>query len=173
LNKVPSSGRLLSLDVTEEAAGYDQAASQHPSSRAYARGTAKTLGMTLDPASARTPPSVLVASQSEGFVQGLAQFLEPSAVRVNDVMELLRALSGVGESRCVIVLDCRKPSIRPIALAALADELPANIQVVLWGAGPALRFQLARLSPTASAWLNCSQDDDLQSVALRCEALVG
>jgi hypothetical protein len=37
--------------------------------------------------------------------------------------------------RAVIVLDCKRASIRPVALAALTEELPTTVQVVLWGAG--------------------------------------
>ena len=120
-----------------------------------------------------TAARVFVASQSQSFVHGLAHFLEPETIRIDDVMDLLHALNESRGYRTVIVLDCKRPSVRPVALAALAEELPANVQVVLWGAGSALRYQLAHLSPSASTWLNCSEDDDLQAVALRCEALVG
>jgi len=171
LNKVPSSN--YREPVTE---AYPDSAeclsSERPSSQDYERGVSNALGMAAR-APVEAAPRVFVASQSQTFVHGLAHFLEPQAIQVDDVMELLKALGEAPEARSVIVLDCRRPSIRPIALAALADELPPNVQVVLWGASKGLRYQLARLSPSASSWLNCSEDDDLQSVALCCESLVG
>lgn len=147
--------------------------SERPSSQAYARGTARALGAPIDPGDAQTPPRVLVASESLTFVKGLAHFLAPQARRVVDAMQLLQALNEAGMVRSVVVLDCRRPSIRPIALAALAEELPTHVQVMLWGASQALRQQLAQVSPAARFWVTCDEGDDLQAVAQRCEAIVG
>jgi hypothetical protein len=120
-----------------------------------------------------TPPKVFVASQSLTFVKGLEHFLEPPTARAEDVISLLAALSELKDAPAVIVLDCRRPSIRPMALAILADELPPNVQVMLWGAEAELRYQLEQLSPGVSRWLSCHQDDDLQAVARKCSAVVG
>ena len=169
--KLESSSRLTPYQVDEfPESSTHKVESQRPVSQPYERGTASVFGMRGSQASSAR---VFVASQSQRFVHGLAHFLEPETIRIDDVMDLLHALNDAQGYRAVIVLDCKRPSIRPVALAALAEELPASVQVVLWGAGSALRYQLARLSPSASTWLNCSEDDDLQSVALRCEALVG
>jgi hypothetical protein len=170
--KLESGSRLTPYQGSEdfpESSSY-KLESQRPASQPYERGTASVFGMR---GSQGSSARVFVASQSQSFVHGLAHFLEPETIRIDDVMELLHALNDARGYRAVIVLDCKRPSIRPVALAALAEELPATVQVVLWGAGSALRYQLAHLSPSASTWLNCSEDDDLQSVALRCEALVG
>src|SRR5690606_27090371 len=175
LSKIPSSGRLRPLGATEEwplPESSEQLNSQRPCSQAYRRGTSRVLGMPVEDTVSGNLPRVLVVSQSETFLRGLRQFLQVEAWSVKDVMELLQALSLVAETRSVIVVDCRKPSIRPIALAALADELPQGVQVVLWGARPTLRYQLAAVSAAARDWLNCSSEDGFQSVASRCEALV-
>lgn len=170
-NFVPphSGSRLRSLHETSER---DDAASQRPSSQAYNRGTARALGMSID---SDTPalPKVFVASQSLTFVKGLEHFLEPPAARAEDVISLLAALNDLKDTPAVIVLDCRRPSIRPMALAILADELPVNVQVMLWGADASLRSQLEQLSPGVARWLSCEQCDDLQTVALKCSAFVG
>lgn len=147
-------------------------ASQRPASQAYTRGTARALGMPTD-GDALAPPKVFVASQSLTFVKGLEHFLEPAAARAEDVISLLAALNDLKGNPAVIVLDCRRPSIRPMALAVLADELPASVQVMLWGADAELRYQLEQLSPGVARWLSCGQDDNLQTVAQKCSALVG
>ncbi len=176
LGKVAAQGarpkRPANLDATLPESS-ERPVSQRPQSQDYARGTAQALGMPGGLRSdAGAKPQVFVASQSQTFVTGLAQFLEPELVRVDDIMMLLRGLHHAGDARSVIVLDCRRPSIRPVALAALAEELPSRVRVVLWGAKTALRYQLAQLSPATTAWFNLSVDEDLESVALRCEALV-
>lgn len=169
-NPVPphSGARLRPLQDLAEREG---AASQRPTSQAYTRGTARALGMPLD--SDSPPPKVFVASQSLTFVKGLEHFLEPPAARAEDVISLLAALNDLKDTPAVIVLDCRRPSIRPMALAILADELPVTVQVMLWGADVTLRSQLEQLSPGVARWLSCEQDDDLQMVADKCSALVG
>lgn len=171
MNPVPphSGSRLTPLQEISES---ESAASQRPASQAYTRGTARVLGMSLD-SDPPTPPKVFVASQSLTFVKGLEHFLEPPAARAEDVISLLAALNELKDMPAVIVLDCRRPSIRPMALAILADELPRNVQVMLWGADMTLRCQLEQLSSGVTRWLSCNQDDDLQTVALKCSAVVG
>ena len=159
------------LRPLQEASEREGVASQRPTSQAYARGTARALGMPID--SDPLPPKVFVASQSLTFVKGLEHFLEPPTARAEDVISLLAALNDLKDAPAVIVLDCRRPSIRPMALAILADELPANVQVMLWGADAALREQLEQLSPGVSRWLSCNQEDDLQAVARKCSDFVG
>lgn len=164
-----SGSRLRPLQESPDREGI---ASQRPSSQAYARGTARALGMPIDN-DVPTPPKVFVASQSLTFVKGLEHFLEPPTARAEDVISLLAALNDLKDAPAVIVLDCRRPSIRPMALAILADELPPNVQVMLWGAEAELRYQLEQLSPGVARWLSCNQDDDLQAVARKCSAVVG
>jgi len=160
------------LRPLQEQAEHEGAASQRPASQAYTRGTARALGMSLETESPQSP-KVFVASQSLTFVKGLEHFLEPPAARAEDVISLLAALNDLKGMSAVIVLDCRRPSIRPMALAILADELPLNVQVMLWGADAALREQLEQLSPGVARWLGCEQDDDLQTVARKCGDVVG
>ena len=171
VGRVPphSGSRLRPLQEPAEREGI---ASQRPSSQAYARGTARALGLSID-SEVPAPPKVFVASQSLTFVKGLEHFLEPPTARAEDVISLLAALNDLKDAPAVIVLDCRRPSIRPMALAILADELPPNVQVMLWGAEAELRYQLEQLSPGVSRWLSCNQDDDLQAVARKCSAFVG
>jgi len=171
----PHSGsrlRPLQDSLDREAPASQRPASQRPASQAYTRGTARALGMHTD-FDAPSPPKVFVASQSLTFVKGLEHFLEPAAARAEDVISLLAALNDLKDTPAMIVLDCRRPSIRPMALAVLADELPANVQVMLWGADAELRYQLEQLSPGVARWLSCDQDDNLQTVAQKCSAFVG
>lgn len=149
----------------------DGIASQRPASQAYARGTARALGMSLG--GEETPkPRVFVVSQSMTFVKGLEHFLEPAAARIEDVFGLLAAVNELGDARAVIVLDCKRPSIRPMALAILADELPPNVLVMLWGTDRTTRLQLEQLSPGVARWHSCNETDDLQAVARHCTAVV-
>lgn len=146
-------------------------ASQRPASQAYARGTARALGMPGGEEEA-IKPRVFVISQSMTFVKGLEHFLEPTAARIDDVFGLLAAVNELDGARAVIVLDCKRPSIRPMALAILADELPRNVLVMLWGADRAMRLQLEQLSSGVARWHSCNESDDLQAVARHCSAAV-
>jgi len=74
--------------------------------------------------------------------------------------------------RTVLLLDCRSPSVRPVSVAALAEELPPTLRVVLWGASPELRSRLLSVSPRCQSWIGIAQDTSLEDLAGRCAILV-
>ncbi|MEB2311252.1 MAG: hypothetical protein OZ921_01670 [Sorangiineae bacterium] len=119
-------------------------------------------------------PRVLVLSRDADTVQRLSAWLEPQAVAVpvGGLRRLLDELDGVGRERVAILFDCRSPPIRATALAALADELPAAAQVVLWGASGDLTRALLAISPKTIDWVNCRGDARAKDVAERCSLLV-
>ena len=148
-----------------------------PSSAELPRGTAATLGVRgASPSSSpsRRLPTVLVATQDATLARKLSQWLDPhvAVARVQNLMSLLQDVTAAGEIRVVIVLDCNQPSIRPIALAAVADDLPSNAEVVLWGATPDLEREILMISSRTGEWLACSSETSAKDVAGRCAQLV-
>lgn len=149
-----------------------------PSSNAYPRGTAEAIGVrgTRTPQQAvnRKLPYVLVATQEVRLVQQLSAWLDPRAavMRVRGLLPLIQSLEDASGSRLVIILDCQRPSIRPTALAALAEELPPDTQVVMWGATPEMEQQVVLVSEQARAWFVCSAHAEAKDVAERCVELI-
>lgn len=148
-----------------------------PVSADYPRGTAETFGMvdvTTSMAPSRRLPFVLVATQDVNLVRKLAAWLDPRAavVRVRSAAALIHDLENAADTRSVIVLDCTNPSIRPVALAALADDLPQHTQVVLWGATSEVEEQLRGVLPVRSRWITINGAAQPKDVAARCAELV-
>lgn len=143
-----------------------------PSSASYPRGTAETLGVGGVPG--QKLPFVLLASQDARLVQQLSSWLDPKAavVRVRGVLPLLHHIEDAGGSPLVIILDCQKPSVQPRALAALADELPADTRVVMWGASTEVEEQVVSLSERARSWFVCSAHAEAKDIAERCAQLL-
>lgn len=119
-------------------------------------------------------PHVLVMTRDTNLVERLGGWLERRAqvVGVHGVFPLLKDLEATAGLRTVIVLDCKNPSVRPTALAALADEL-GDVQVVLWGAGERTERAVFSVSPRTRTWINVREDVPAREVAERCALLVG
>jgi len=117
---------------------------------------------------------VLVATEDATLARKLSQWLDPhvAVARAKSLISLLQDVTEAGDNRVVIVLDCNQPSIRPIALAALAEDLPSNTEVVLWGATPDLEREILMISSRTGEWLACSSDTSAKDVAGRCAQLV-
>lgn len=148
-----------------------------PSSDQLPRGTAETLGLagaTPSDRPAALAPYVLVATRDATLGRKLSQWIGKSVavMRVRSVMALAKDLDSLGTSRVVIVLDCNQPSIRPSALAALADDLPFGTRVVLWGATAEIRRELRIVSPRTNEWLEVDAGASARDVAGRCADLV-
>lgn len=153
---------------------------QAPTSRDYPAGTASTLGIvsSAPPPSVRSGrrlPLVFVATRDIELVGRFGAWLDPRAavVRVSRLVDLLLDLQDARDRHIVIVVDGHVSPIRPEALAALSDELPDNVRVMLWGGSAAHAAQLAQWFPRVSEWLICADDTTLADVAERCAELVG
>jgi hypothetical protein len=150
-----------------------------PSSAPYPRGTASAFGLggaELGPASVRELPFVLVATLDTNLVSKLAAWLDPRAavLRVRNAASLLHDLENAAGARSVIVLDCVQPSLRPVALAALAEDLPATTRIVLWGATTEIEAQVRALAmvPSVTRWIVVPSTALPKEVAARCAELV-
>jgi hypothetical protein len=148
-----------------------------PASHVYPNGTASALGLegSAAPAS-RIPTRVFLATRHSRFEARLAALVNErtEVIRIDDVMDLLRHLNEGPARNPVLVVDCLHSSLRPIALAALADDLPGDVRVILWGASTSLRAQIAQLAPVVESWIVIeSRGDDLRTLALRCESQGG
>lgn len=145
----------------------------------YPAGAADTLGFAgASPESAtlaKDRPYVLVATTDLTLPGRLTPWLDEAAevVVVSSVRELVKDLDALDEARIAILIDCRRPSLRPTAVAALADELPPNVRVVLWGASVEQERGVLAVSPNASRWIVLQADVRPKEIAKRCADLVG
>jgi hypothetical protein len=150
-----------------------------PSSKNYPLGTAHALGVigtaSVEPGNARRTPLVLVASTNPDLVRNFGAWLDPRATvqRVPGVIGLLQELAGCAERKAVIVLDARSPSLRPLSLAAIAEELPPSVRVVLWGVGSDVYAKMLAVSGTVAKWLVCGTESPTAEVVAQCARLVG
>jgi hypothetical protein len=118
---------------------------------------------------------VLVASIDAVLLQRLTPWLDSTAelMQVVSVRELVRDLEVLADSRVVLLVDCRRPSVRPTAIAALADELPTTVSVVLWGPNEEQERAILAVSPAVRRWLTVHADVRPKELASRCAELVG
>lgn len=146
-----------------------------PSSAQHPRGTAQALGVIgTSQAPGRPLPLVLVATSDSSLARRFSALLDPRAEvrRVRNAAALVQEISDAGSARSVVVLDCNEPSIRPIALAALADDLPMPTRVIIWGASDEVRSELCLVSERAACFLYTGPESDPRDVADQCAELV-
>lgn len=115
-------------------------------------------------------PLVIVATRDARLVKTLTEWMHDRAevIRVTNVLDLVQHAAAPG---ALVVLDCHRPAVRPVAAAALAEELPEATRVVLWG--PSLDDELAvqAISPATTRWIRCEAAAPA-SLAKRCVELV-
>jgi hypothetical protein len=126
-------------------------------------------------AAARRLPVVFVATRDIELVRRFGAWLDPRAavVRVSRLIDLLLDIQDAGDRKTVIVIDGHLPPIRPEALAALSEELPENVRVVLWGGPPQVATRLSELFPRVAEWLVCESETPLADLVDRCAEIVG
>jgi hypothetical protein len=153
--------------------------SEPPSSRNYPLGTAATLGVlgtaSVSAGGASQLPLVLVATSQPDLLRTFSAWLDPRAIvqRVANLLSLLSELSSVSERRVVVVIDARSPSVKPLSLAAIADDVPASARVVLWGMNQEGYARMLRMSGAVSNWLLCDSACPTSEVVAQCVRLVG
>jgi len=149
-----------------------------PVSGDFPSGTAEALGMQEESskgASARRLPIIFVATRDPELVRRFTTWLDPRAVvvRVARLIDLLLDLDDIGSRRTVIVFDQRRPPFRPEALAGVAEELPEDSRVLLWGTSREAQTELTRVSTRVTRWIACPEGMPLADVVDRCAELVG
>jgi hypothetical protein len=148
-----------------------------PTSADYPRGTAEALGVygtrSITP-QAIIRPVVLVASADPDLVHCFQAWLELRATveQVTGATALLARLPTV-ETRAVVVLDGKHPSIRPLTLAALADEFPRGVDVVLWGVQMHVHARMCGISAMTERWLVCGLSSTADEVVAECAKILG
>jgi hypothetical protein len=152
-------------------------APSHPTSADYPRGTAKALGVigtrSITP-KASVRPVVLIASTDAHLVNTFRSWLELRATvePVTGASALLERLPTV-ETRAVIVLDGKNPGVRPLTLAALADEFPRGVDVLLWGVPTHVHARMCGISATTEGWLVCGGSSTPDEVVAECAKILG
>jgi hypothetical protein len=133
------------------------------------------VGLSSMTEATRASAHVLVASIDALLLQRLTPWLDATAelMQVVSVRELVRDLEVLADSRVVLLVDCRRPSVRPTAIAALADELPTTVSVVLWGPNDEQERAILAVSPAVRRWITVQADVRPKELAFRCAELVG
>jgi len=149
-----------------------------PMSTDYPRGVAKALGVigtaSVDPGSAGRP-LVLLASSDPELVRLFTAWLDLRAhvEETSGAKQLVMRLADLDGKRAVIVLDGKHPGVRPLTLAALADELPAGTTVILWGVQPHLHARMCTISALAEKWTVYGGDATSNEVVAECAKIFG
>ena len=89
------------------------------------------------------------------------------------VLAILNEVNQAEGRRMVVLYDARSPSIRPVALAALAEDLPDSARVVLWGVSSETYNQMLGVSSGVAKWLVCGKDFTTHDVVAQCARIVG
>jgi hypothetical protein len=148
-----------------------------PTSADYPRGTARVLGVigtrSVTPTES-VHPVVLLASTDAELIRSFQSWLELRATvePVTGASALLARLATV-ETRAVIVLDGKNPGIRPLTLAALAEEFPPGVEVILWGVPMHVHARMCGISATTEGWLVCGGSSTTDEVVARCAKILG
>jgi hypothetical protein len=148
-----------------------------PTSADYPRGTAKVLGVigtrSVTPTES-VRPVVLLASTDEELIRAFRSWLELRATvePVTGASALLARLPTV-ETRAVIVLDGKNPGVRPLTLAALAEEFPRGVEVLLWGVPMHVHARMCGISATTEGWLVCGGSSTTDQVVAECAKILG
>jgi len=149
-----------------------------PVSADYPAGTATALGVigtaSVDPSSGGRPLVYVVSTDPE-LLRVFRAWLDMRAKvePVGSVRELVVKLGANEAVRVVVVLDGKNPAIRPLALAALAEELNERTQVLLWGVAPHLHAKMRNVSAVTEKWLVYGADATTNELVARCAKLVG
>jgi hypothetical protein len=171
-------GRARDHEIVGEARGARRGALGQPVSADFPAGTASALGVigtaSVEP-SADGRPRIFVATTDAELHRVFGAWLDQRAnvESVSGVRELLMKLGAGGASRAVIVLDGKNPSIRPLALAALAEELDETIQVLLWGVAQHVHAKMRNVSAITEKWLVYGTEATPKDLAARCVRIVG
>jgi hypothetical protein len=109
------------------------------------------VGATSIPGPEPTPLLVAVTGDAD-LVQALEERARDRfALRVvADVLDLAVAASLA--RRVAVLVDCRRPSVRPVAVAALADELPSTATVLLWRPSVDDERAVQTVAPESALW---------------------
>jgi hypothetical protein len=164
--------------TTRTAPSPQRPAVPQPTSTDYPRGTAAALGVigttSLKPtASAR--PTIFVATTDatlHGFFQAWLD-LRAAVEPVSSATALMTRVSEIGSTRAVVVLDGRNPSIRPLSLAALGEELPPETKVVLWGVPTHVHAKMCSVSVLAERWLVYAGQTTPDELVAECARILG
>jgi len=173
---VPGKG---SVDPPAEPAqkGVTTGAPLHPRSDDYPRGTAAVLGVigtVSGQPTASSRPAVFVATTDTALLRFFQAWLDlrASVEPVPNASSLLGRLTEVSGTRAVVVLDGKNPSIRALTLAALAEELPDEASVVLWGVPTHVHARMCSITSLAEKWLVCAGHATPDEVVAECARLI-
>jgi hypothetical protein len=140
-----------------------------PAPSSDASRTARALAASATDA----PALVLVATGDSALLGTLVEaFEDRGEVRaVTTPIGVVRHLDESRGRRTIVVVDGKRPSIRPAALAVLLEEAP-RLQVVLCRAAIALEQVVLAASPAAARWLVYREPTPVDHVAAECVRLV-
>jgi hypothetical protein len=171
-------GREREGEIVGEARGARRGALGQPVSADFPAGTASALGVIGTASVEPSPggrPRVFVASTDPELYRVFGAWLDTRATveLLTGVRELVVKLTANAPARSVIVLDGKNPSIRPLALAALAEELGDDFQVLLWGVAQHVHAKMRNISAATEKWLVYGTEATPNELVDRCVKIVG
>ena len=149
-----------------------------PASADFPKGTASVLGVigTASVAPGSAPrPIVLLATSDPNRLRSFHAWLERRAnvKGIEGASALIAALEANRSARIVVVLDGKNPGVRPLTLAALADEMPEQVAVLLWGLPPHVHAKMRGVSARTERWTLHSGDMTTEELVASCAEIVG
>ena len=91
---------------------------------------------------------------------------------VEEAIVIARCEAQYLRVRVVVVIDARSPSVKPLSLAAIADDVPPSARVVLWGMNRDGYARMLRMSGAVCDWLVCDSACPTGDVVAQCVRLV-
>jgi len=115
------------------------------------------------------------ASADDDAIRALGVYLMGTAhvSQVDDLVGLLDALEEPGLHEPIVLLDCRKPTVNVSSIAAIGEDLPRGMTIVLWGASEEAWRELDRDRLPHCRWVRCSAEATTDDVGSLCQMLVG
>ncbi|MDX2050824.1 MAG: hypothetical protein SFV15_00440 [Polyangiaceae bacterium] len=165
--------RLAIPDFGREA---EPRATTPPDSADLPRGMARAMGLSGSDPNLKPASRVIVLCSTDAKLErGVASWVSGRAkvLVCNNLFGLVSLLGGDLPGRVVVFVDCRQPTLRPMSLAALSDDLPSRVDVVLWGATPALVNDLTQLFASTRQWMVCAPTLAVEAAIERCVQLMG
>jgi hypothetical protein len=171
-------GRAPQAEIVTEGGTSRRGGLAQPVSADFPAGTASALGVigtaSVEPSPAGRP-LVFIASTEPELLRVFRVWLDMRAQvePVNGVRELVAKLAASEGARIVVVLDGKNPAVRPLALAALAEEFGPDTQVLLWGVPQHLHAKMRNVSVVTEKWLVYGAEASTNDLVARCASLVG
>ena len=118
-------------------------------------------------------PLILVATAETLLFETLSEWFDHRAFveRAGNAEAIAARIRGEKERKILVIVDGKRPSVTPGALAELIEPL-RSVRVVLCRAAPALEEAVVSTLPSGAEWFVYREPASLDHVAAECLRLV-